>query len=195
MAKRWPNSIRIECSSGGNRIDLETIMRMHIHQKSDLWFSNVIDQASGWGLSQYLPNNTVMAPINRLDDYTFHSVLPYSLCIGWIADAPAFDYIRAKKLMDKYLKYRHLLTASWYPLLPYSRSRTDWIGSEYYRPDLDEGIILVFRRENSKYITFNAKLHALIPENTYQLKWDMTKNIHTYTGKELMNGIEISTRL
>ncbi|MHB8972476.1 MAG: NPCBM/NEW2 domain-containing protein [Pirellulaceae bacterium] len=35
IATTWPDSIREECASGGHRMDLETVMRMHAHQKTD----------------------------------------------------------------------------------------------------------------------------------------------------------------
>ena len=46
IATTWPDSIREECASGGHRIDLETVMRMHMHQKTDYWFDNEVDQAA-----------------------------------------------------------------------------------------------------------------------------------------------------
>ncbi|MBM3493238.1 MAG: hypothetical protein FJX72_02785, partial [Armatimonadetes bacterium] len=78
LAEAWPDGIREECASGGHRMDLETLKRFHIHQKTDYWFDNEVDQASIWALSQYLPNSTFVAPINRLDDYTFRSVFATS---------------------------------------------------------------------------------------------------------------------
>ena len=98
IAAAWPDSIREECASGGHRMDLETVMRLHVHQKTDYWFDNDVDQAALWGASQYFPNNTMVAHLNRLDDYSFHSTLASSLCLGWIADVPGFDVARAKKL-------------------------------------------------------------------------------------------------
>src|SRR5574341_44058 len=120
IAAEWPDSLREECASGGRRIDLETIKRMHLHQESDYWFDNEADQAQIWGLSQFLPNNLFTTPLIRLDDYSFHSTLATSLCIGWIADEPGFDQKRAKRLLDRYREVRHLLVGAWYPLLPYS---------------------------------------------------------------------------
>jgi len=174
IAAAWPDSLRIECSSGGRRIDLETVRRMHVHQKSDYWFHNEVDQASIWGLSQYLPNNVFMAPLNRMDDYSFHSAMATSLCMGWIADARDFDRERAKKLLDRYRAVRHLLIGAWYPLLPYSREPTHWIASQYHRPDLDEGMILAFRRPESPYHTAEVSLRGLDPEATYELAYDST---------------------
>ena len=49
-----------ECASGGHRMDLETVMRMHVHQKTDYWFDDQADQTAIFGLSQYLPNNVIV---------------------------------------------------------------------------------------------------------------------------------------
>lgn len=185
IADAWPDSIREECASGGNRIDLETVRRMHLHQKSDYWFDNETDQAALWGLSQYLPNNVVVAHLNRMDDYSFHSTLASSLCMGWIADAKDFDFARGKKLLDRYQQVRHLLVGAWYPLLPYSRDPRAWIGSQYHRPDLDAGLILVFRHAESPYRTVDAGLRGLKPDATYEVTSDTTGEKLTATGAEL----------
>jgi alpha-galactosidase len=192
IAATWPDSLRIECSSGGRRIDLETVSRMHIHQKSDYWFHNTTDQASIWGLSQYLPNPTFMAPINRLDDYTFHSVLPTSMCLGWIADAPDFDAMRAGELLKRYEKVKHLLIGAWYPLLPYSREEDQWMASQYHRRDLNEGMILVFRRPESPYRTVELRLHGLDPDADYELRTESTNDKQILSGQSLITGYPIT---
>ncbi len=191
IAATWPDSLRIECASGGRRIDLETIMRMHVHQKSDYWFDNEVDQASIWGLSQYLPNNVFMTPINRMDDYSFHSAMATSLCMGWIADAADFDLRRGKSLLEQYLAVRHLLTGAWYPLLPYSRDRAAWMASQYHRPDLGEGMILVFRRPESPNETVQVSLHGLDAEVTYELSYTGAGNNRRVRGAELMRRFEM----
>ena len=192
IAETWPDSLRIECASGGRRIDLETVIRMHVHQKSDYWFDNEVDQASVWGLSQYLPNNVFMTPINRMDDYSFHSALATSLCMGWIADAPDFDSQRGKKHLERYREIRHLLIGGWYPLLPYSRNHTDWMASQYHRPDLDEGMILIFRRPDSSYQTTEVSLHGLEAEATYELSYESTGAKKRMQGADLMGRFQVT---
>ncbi|MBI4550873.1 MAG: alpha-galactosidase [Candidatus Latescibacteria bacterium] len=187
IAQTWPDSLREECASGGRRIDLETIMRLHIHQKTDYWFDNEVDQASLWGLSQYLPNNLFVAHLSRLDEYSFHSTLASSLCLGWIADAPDFDAQTGKRLLDRYRAVRHLLIGAWYPLLPYSRDLHDWIASQYHRPDLDEGMVLAFRRPHSPYRTADVSLRGLDAHATYDLSFDRTGATARATGADLMN--------
>jgi len=190
IADAWPDSIREECASGGRRIDLETIKRMHIHQDSDYWFDNETDQSQIWGLSQYLPNNCFTTPINRLDDYSFHSALATSLCMGWIADAPDFDVERGKALLQRYLDIRHLLIGAWYPLLPDTRSRSTWMGFQFHRPDLNEGLMLLFRRPESPYPTAYITLHGLDPAAVYELVDDATGTVLRATGEELMDEVQ-----
>src|SRR5579884_2072150 len=187
IAATWPDSLREECASGGHRIDLETVMRMHLHQKSDYWFDDDADLESLWALSQYLPNNVIVAHLNRLDDYSFHATLASSLCLGWIADAPDFDLQRGQQLASRYRAVRRLLTGAWYPLLPYPQSPADWAASQYHRPDLNEGMILLFRRAESPYRTVEVSLHGLEPDATYELTYDGEGAKTRRKGAELMD--------
>jgi alpha-galactosidase len=185
IAQQWPDSVREECASGGHRIDLETVMRMHLHQKTDYWFDNDVDQAALWATSQYLPNSTIVAHLNRLDNYSFHSTLASSLCLGWIADAPGFDAARARQLAERYRSIRPLLNGAWYPLLPYSRQATDWTGSQFHRADLDKGLLLIFRRASCPYRTVEVSLRGLRPDLSYELVSDAEGVLGTFTGAEL----------
>jgi len=187
----WPDCIMEECASGGRRIDLETVKRMHLHQESDYWFDNDVDQCQIWSLSQYLPNNVFDTPLIRLDDYSFHSTMACSLIPGWIADEPGFDTGRARALMDRWREVRHLLVGSWYPLLPYSRDPKQWIGSQYHRSDLDEGMLLVFRRSESPYRSADVMLRGLDPSAKYELTSDATGRRKTISGDELMRGLTL----
>ncbi len=192
IAQTWPEGLREECASGGRRIDLETIMRMHIHQKTDHWFNNEDDQASIFGLSQYLPNNCFVTTLTRLDDYSFHSTLASSLCLGWIADAPDFDFKRAAQLLDRYRQVRHLLIGAWYPLLPYTRDPRAWMASQYHRPDLDEGMLLVFRHGESPYSHIEIALHALNSQAQYNVVSDRIGSLGEISGQDLMRKLEIN---
>jgi len=165
---------------------------MPLHQKSDYWFDNEVDQASLWSLSQYLPNNLVTVPLTRLDDYSFHSTLASSLIPGWIADAPGFDRQRAKQLLERYRSVRHLLVGAWYPLLPYSRSPRDWMAMQFHRPDLGEGMILVFRRAESPYHTVEVALRGLDAEKSYLLTFDGSSEKRRVRGADLMKNFLVS---
>lgn len=171
LAGAFPDSFRENCASGGRRIDLESIGRFHVHQKSDFWFDNATDQSSLFGLSQYLPNGILMTPIDRLDDTTFHSSLASSLCLGWIADAPDFDAARASQLTRIHRELRHVLNRDWYPLTPFRRStdREACLGVQFNAPEEGEGIILLFRRESCPECSIVVRLAGLCPEARYRL--------------------------
>jgi len=220
LAGAWPDALREECASGGRRIDLETIARMHLHQESDYWFDNEVDAAVIWSLSRYLPNNTFTTPLVRLDDRSFHSTLGCSLIPGWIADAKDFDAARAKQLADAYRRLRHLLVGAWYPLTPYSRDGKHWMAMQFHRPDLGEGLILVIPPRSGGTggtpvlqgstgkmpvlpIESTGKmpvlpggrsvrlaLHGLDPEATYELDWQIAGRKTTAEGSALMRQLE-----
>jgi len=192
IASTWPDSLREECASGGRRIDLETLQRMPLHQKSDYWFDNEVDQASLWSLSQYLPNNLITVPLTRLDDYSFHSTLAASLIPAWIADAPGFDLSRAKQLLERYRSIRHLLLGAWYPLLPYSRNSRDWMAVQFHRPDLGEGMILLFRHAESPYRTIEIALRGLNAGKNYLLTFDGSGEKRQARGADLMKNVLLS---
>jgi hypothetical protein len=192
LAATWPDSLREECASGGRRIDLETLQRMPLHQKSDYWFDNEVDQASLWSLSQYLPNNLITVPLTRLDDYSFRSTLAASVIPAWIADAPGFDRERAKQLLDRYRAIRQLLVGAWYPLLPYTRSPRDWMAMQFHRPDLGGGMILVFRHAESPYRTVEVALRGLWSEQNYTLSFDSSGEKRRARGADLMRGLLLS---
>ncbi len=159
---------------------------MHMHQKSDYGFDNEADQASLWSLGQYLPNGVISVPLCRMDDYSFHSTLASSLCLGWIADAPDFDANRARKLLERYRQVRHLLVGSWYPLLPCSRNPADWMASQYHRPELNQGMVLAFRHEQSPYPSVELALHGLEPKAIYELTYDLSGKTEHLSGAQLM---------
>ena len=192
IAAKYPDSLREECASGGRRIDLETVMRMHLHQDSDYWFDYEVDQAQGWGLSQYLPNNVFVQHLSTLETYDFHSVLANSLCLGWIADGPSFDSTRGRTLLARYRAVRHLFTGAWYPLLPYTRDGAQWMAEQYDRPDLGEGLLLAFRHKDSPYPTVEVSLHGLDPVATYELIWDSSGEKKQFRGADLMNRLPLS---
>jgi alpha-galactosidase len=192
IAAAWPASFREECASGGRRIDLETVRRMHLHQKSDYWFDDTVDQASLWTLSQYLPNNVICVPLTRLDDYSFHSTLPASLIPGWIADADGFDTARAKRLLDRYRAVRHLLVGAWYPLLAYSRQPDAWMAVQFHRPDLDSGMILAWRRPESPFPSVEVALHGLNPTAVYDLRSEAGRQRKRLSGAALMRQLVLT---
>ena len=203
IAKNSPDSFREQCSGGGRRIDLETVMRMHSHQDSDYWFRWETDQNQIWGMSQYLPNSVFVSHLHNyrpdkgftvdgFDDYAFCSNMAASLCLGWFADDPEFDKVTAKEYIDRYLSYRELFVGAWYPFLESSMEGNCWMGAQYYRSDLKKGIIIVHRRENSPYAALDVKFHGLKADATYRITEEKSQNSQRFSGAELMKGFRVA---
>jgi alpha-galactosidase len=156
----------------------------------------------------------------NLDDYSFHSTMASSLCFAWIADAPNFDAARAKQLIDRYTEVRHLLVGAWYPLLPNNGYDHDspshqeaplspgaatspetatqgcpgagWVGSQYHRPDLDEGMLLVFRHITSPCRTVEVALRAVDEDAVYEVTSDLHNTKRRINGSDLSSGFQIT---
>jgi len=84
------------------------------------------------------------------------------------------------------------MIGAWYPLLPYSREKENWIASQYHRSDLDEGMILVFRRKACDASSVQLKLHGLKPNGKYELWSDRTGKRTVHAGAQLMKGLEVT---
>lgn len=188
----FPDLFRVNCASGGRRIDLETISRFHVHQKSDLWFKNVTDQCSLFGLSHFLPNGVIMTPLALMDDTSFCSAAASSLCLGWIADGDVFDTARARKLINRYQQLRSLLNKNWYALTPCSRRLDAVIAIQFHDPDQDRGALMIHHRENSQVESMTFTLKGLLAEHTYRFTaadGDQSDEACVTQGSALRNGI------
>ena len=64
----------------------------------------------------------------------------------------------------------------------------------WHRADLDEGIILLYRRAQSQHPVIEIKLHGLNPSMKYKLAWDLEDKEDIYIGSELMNDVMIELK-
>jgi len=115
-----------------------------------------------------------------------------SLIPGWIADEKGFDVARAKKLADTYRRLRHLLVGGYYPLTPYSRDGRHWMGLQFHRPDLGEGLVLVMPPRDSADRSRLLKLYDLVPAATYEVQAEIKGQREQKTGAELMKGLLVA---
>ena len=186
-----PECFMIGCASGGRRIDLETLMRFHVHQKSDHWFDPVVDQASLYGLSQWIPNGCIDVPVNSLSRYHFHSAMPATLNLGWAADEPGFDMEAAKKLCGFYRKIQPFLSKDWYPLTPYSRDPSGWLAVQFDYPERGQGLVLVFRREKAASGSLEVRLRALDAAAMYTVE-SSEGDLEVVPGEKLSRGYVVT---
>jgi len=135
---RYPALMIEGCSSGGRRIDLESISRCHTYWKSDLYGFNHANQGHVYGASLYLPGNYLNTPLfspggegyaaphyvdrnlqdgklDPADPYPFRSVLGGALCLGWDPRLPGFDRELALRWIERFKSLRHLVVGDFYP--------------------------------------------------------------------------------
>jgi len=172
LAEGFPEGIREECAGGGGRIDLDTVSIMHHHQKSDQHGVSFADQSALMGLSHYLPNNCFHGFCGFDTEYGFRSLVAGSICHGLreITDS-GFDPALTQRMIDEYYSVRHLLIDAWYPLTLQSIAPDQWLASQYHRKDLEEGMVIAYRREQSPYRSLSAGLRWIDPGAMYVLKY------------------------
>ena len=72
-----------------------------------------------------------------------------------------------------------------YPLTPYSLADDVWLAWQFDRPDLGQGMVQVFRRQESIYESARLRLHGLQPDAKYiHSNLDSPSEVEM-TGKEL----------
>ncbi|MBN2025001.1 MAG: alpha-galactosidase [Pirellulales bacterium] len=187
LVARHPDCFRVECSGAGPRTDLETVMRFHVHQVSECYNNDTVNQAVLMSVGQYLPNGVVMTPLFKTDPYGFYSAMASSLCLGWAADEPEFDMDHACMLLKRYRQARRFLNKDCYPLTPYSVSPKAWLATQYHSPEDEEGIVLLFRREQCPQATLKVSLGGLRPEAFYEL----VRQDNPATTPEIVKGADL----
>ncbi len=199
LLRRFPNLLIDNCSSGGRRIDLETISRSMPLWRSDVqcWpgFGSTALQTQTQGLGLWVPLSTGCC--DREDDYVFRSAMgPGMVLIMYEFEKDinkhfSIDWLR--KNLTELNSVRKYFEGDFYPLVSFSLADDLWAAWQYDRPDLGEGMVLALRRPKSLFQTMTATLSGLVPDVTYEVRCLDTGTTARWTGQELAEkGLEIS---
>ncbi|HUU21221.1 MAG TPA: alpha-galactosidase [Phycisphaerae bacterium] len=194
-----PGLIIDNCSSGGRRIDLETISRSIPLWRSD-WQCRADNdpiggQTHGMGLSHWVPlhgTGTWSSMPKRGGDDAYRvrshygpafqfSLFPYAHTP--IRDDYPWDWHR--RMLGEYRRARPLFYGDYYPLTPSSAAPETWAAYQMHRPDLGEGMVLAFRRPQSPYVSADFRLGGLDPEGSYELEDADSGQTWRQNGREL----------
>ncbi len=186
---RHPGIIMEGCAGGGRRIDLESIQRFSWIQKSDRWFDTESDQCSVYGGNLYLPGGVLNLPTQAMDDYGCWSSFGGQLCLAWHPLDADFPMEKARRQVELYKQIRHLLCGDYYPITGCSLQEP-WMGFQFHRRDLDEGVVMLFRRR-SPYSAMDVTLKGLNPQASYTLEFKSSGERQAHTGQELQNALSI----
>jgi alpha-galactosidase len=171
------------CSSGGRRLDLETMSRSVSLWRTD-YECGFIDPIGGQletqGLAPWVPLNAGnyggVAPGTPNDGASFIYAMRSNYSAGLVlnpgdrgaqGDIP-LDLM--KKVGDEFQELHPYFTGDFYPLQPYDSRTKAWAVWQFDRPDLKAGMVMLFRRQGSDSPSLQAALQALDPKAQYQVE-------------------------
>ena len=197
LLERHPGLVIDNCSSGGRRIDLETISRSIPLWRSDYQcfpgFDPVGLQGQTQGLSRWVPLSAGVC--DHPDTYAFRSALSPGMVITTniferdpVEFAPP-DWLR--RMMKQHQRVRPLMYGDFYPLLPYSLDNEGWAVWQWHRSDLGEGCVVAIRRPQSPVTGIEAALRGLEKAAAYEVEDLDSGRAESVRGAELTAGFTI----
>ena len=212
LLERNPNLMIDNCATGARRVELETIKRSIALHRSDIPATPnypLTVQAFNQGMFPWVPLHGGAVIVTMLSAYSFRSAYCPALLVGWpdeglppptwITDAgkrwSTIDLNLLRRLMKEYLKVRPYVFGDYYALTPHSLDTKVWAGWQFDRPDLGEGMVQMFRRQDSTDEAMQVKLRGLDPHATYTLTNLDVAGTASVTGRRLMeDGLTITIK-
>jgi alpha-galactosidase len=207
LHEAFPGMVMEGCASGLRRIDLETFRRSHLYWKCDgVYADPETHQSQLWGGLHWLPGGFLNTQVMRLtaNRYWLHSTYGGSLCVGWnptltTADpghpffTDAYDAELAADQIASFKAVRHLFEGDFFPLTAYTRAPDAWIGWQFHRDDVDEGMAVVFRRESATASTQTIAFDGVIDGHSYTLRTEGGTTVAgPVLGSVLLEGVQVS---
>ncbi len=137
-------------------------------------------------LSLWAPINAGI--INGFDPYVFRSEATTGLYTGVDLHAPYVPLDQVKAGIAELKSLRPYWLGDYYPLTEINLDEHAWAGWEFYRPDVNAGFAVLFRRSLSTEPSFEAALRGLNPAANYDVTFARTYEVgekRTMTGKQL----------
>jgi alpha-galactosidase len=181
LLRRYPNLLIDNCASGGRRIDLETISRSIALWRTDYncfpWIYPEAFQVHSCGLAYWVPLSATSPAAKTGDTYRLRSALSagivFSLEEFGMSTAPSDDkdaWDWTHKMMDEYRRARPYWYGDFYPLMSCSLALDTWMAYQLHRPDLDEGVVIVFRRPDCPLTLASLELRGLTAGAKYEFE-------------------------
>ena len=203
LLEKFPHLIIDNCASGGRRIDIETLRRSMPMWRSDVQcpadYEEYMSQCHNLTYNTWLPYSGT--GIGRLYDiYGARSAYGASLLTKYsLSEREPFadteekiEFIR--KLAAEYKKVRPYFSEDFYALTEPSSALDVWCAAQFDRPEEKDGIVQVFRRENSPCPKAEFRLYNIDTEATYTFTDADNDKSFEISGKELAEkGFEVET--
>ena len=195
LRRRHPG-LRIDnCSSGGRRIDLETISRSYPLWRSD--FSDASGPSHGEGLAiadQVVGGLSAWVPLHAgavwsVEPYRWRSAMSTGVSLYGDIRGEAYPVDLTRQAMAELRRLRPLMLADYYVLTPVTTSPHDWLAYQFHDPVTESGFALFFRRPESPFETLHAKLHGIDLEGRYSMSFCEGYNC---SGRRRLSGVELA---
>ena len=184
LQRRHPGMMIDSCASGGRRLDLETMRRAVPLWRTDYRLDTTGTQSHSYGLSFWVPLSGTGTGVFTAYDFRSNMV-PFLNCI-WDMREKNADYDLMRRMALEFRQVAHYYWGDYYPLTPYSTAANVWMAWQFDKPEIGEGMVQVFRRQDSFYLGCQFKLSGLDPAARYEVKNLDTRDKAVMTGEELM---------
>lgn len=178
LLEKFPHLIIDNCSSGGRRIDIETLRRSVPLWRSDAQcpanYPPKISQAHNMTFGTWMPYSGTGTGREWGDVYRIRSAYASGMTTNYsFSEREAFgndpkQMEWLKKYGAEYLRVRPYLSCDFYPLTELVSGDDSWCASQYSRTDENDGIVQVFKRPKSPYTTASFELRGIKSDKTYQ---------------------------
>lgn len=195
LRERHPGLIIDNCSGGGRRIDLEMCLRSLPMWRSDSGCSQnpcYWNQTQSYGLSNYVPLHSISAW--TMDAYDCRSSVTAGAVCPWDHLNPEFPSDQAVKALTEIKENQKYWYGDFYPLTNCAPTQDHFIAYQFHRSDLDEGMVLAFRRSECNVMAIVAALRGVNADATYEVEFiDENRESSTsiLSGKQLLEGLEL----
>ena len=200
LRRRFPRLVIDNCSSGGRRIDLETVSRSLPLWRSDYGCFADADadglQVHAAGIARWVPISSGGFICPPGDTYYFRSSLSAalveaSLCndASWmhalLGDDGDFPWDWYRRMLDEGRRAQPLCLGDYYPLTSITNLTDTWLAYQFHRPDLGRGLVAAFRRARSPHATAVFPLKGLDRGRRYRFEDADTRRKRGFTAEAL----------
>jgi len=168
-----PGIIIDTCSSGGRRLDLETLRRsVPVHKTDYIYHDYPIKAAFHQTFMQWMPYFGASGNCDNMpvDQYMFAANFAPWFGFDYEMRKDDLDFAPMKALLALRGDLTRCLYGDFVPLLPYSRDVREWLMWQLDSPKHGEGVIMAIAREGSVYRSALAKPQFIDPEARYEIK-------------------------
>lgn len=185
------------CASGGRRMDIETLRRAAPLWRTDHAYDATSNQAMTYGLSFWAPFSGTGMVGCKDPGYMGSGKTPMTPYYFWSTATPSMvltfdiredlDYDMLRKLVADWKSVWQNVYGDFYPLLDAVTSDSVWQAWQFHRPRQGQGVVQVFRRQGSPYLSARLPLRGLEAQATYHFTELNSGLTNEYAGEALMN--------